>query len=168
MFRIDPRFAALLSVLFIAIGLYNLYMGRKLMLALRAKGRRIVWYKQTRVLTGFEYVLLGIVLVLNSGISSGFFSDAQAIFVIPIYTGVLVLAAVVLAILLFQRITSHRAQNPRTSSPSVANTTPDNQTSDDLATSTSVTPQQRALQAQRRRDRRKNAASARRRQSGRA
>lgn len=168
MFRVDPRFAAILSVLFIAIGLFNLYMGRKRMLALRAKGRHVIWYKQTSILTGFEYVLLGIVLLLNSGISSGMFSNAQAVFVIPIYTGVLILAAVVLAVLLFQRIASRRSQHTRTASPVVVETHAENETNNTSANPARLTPQQRALQAQRRRERRKNAASARRRQSGKA
>jgi hypothetical protein len=165
MFRIDARFAALLSVLFIAVGLFNLYMGRKRMLALRAQGRRVFWYKQSGILTGFEYALLGIVLMLNSGISSGFFSESEAVFVIPLYTGVLILAAVVLAVLLFQRITSRRTQNARVSSPVAEQRLSENDT---LAKSAAVTSQQRTVQAQRRRERRKNAAAARRRQSGKA
>ena len=165
MFRIDARFAALLSVLFIAVGLFNLFIGRKRIVAMRAKGRPIIWYKQTPMLTGIEYVLLGIVLLLNSGISSGFFSEAQAIFVIPIYTGALILAAVVLGILLFQRIASRRPPTVQVARPVVGKTLSEPVAREDR---TAFSPQQRALQAQRRRERRKNAASARRRQSGKA
>jgi hypothetical protein len=165
MFRIDARFTALLSVLFIAVGLFNLYMGRKRMFAMRAHGRPIIWYKQTAILTGFEYTLLGIVLILNSGISSGFFSNAQAVFVIPIYTGALILAAIILAILLYQRITASRAQNTRAASPRAQETLA---TTDATTDATELTPQQRTAQMQRRRERRKNAAAARRRQSGKA
>jgi hypothetical protein len=166
MFRIDARFTALLSVLFIAVGLFNLYMGRKRMFAMRAHGRPIIWYKQTAILTGFEYTLLGIVLILNSGISSGFFSNAQAVFVIPIYTGALILAAIILAILLYQRITASRgAKNTRAASPRAQETLA---TTDATTDATELTPQQRTAQMQRRRERRKNAAAARRRQSGKA
>jgi type IV secretory pathway VirB6-like protein len=161
MFKLDARFTALLSVLFIAVGLFNLYIGRKRMLALRTRGYAVTWHKQTSILTGFEYVLLGIVLVLNSGISSGFFSNEQALFVIPLYTGALILAAVILLYLLYLRITSHRAQNARAARQEVAQ----EQISSGQK-SVHPTPQERAAQTQRRRDRRKNAASARRRQAG--
>ena len=96
MFQLDARFTALLSVLFIAVGLFNLYIGRKRMFALRKSGLSAIWYKQTSVLTGFEYALLGIVLILNSGISSGFFSNSQAVLVIPAYTVALILAAIII------------------------------------------------------------------------
>ncbi len=161
MFQLDARFTALLSVLFIAVGLFNLYIGRKRMFALRKAGRSVIWHKQTSILTGFEYALLGIVLILNSGISSGFFTNAQAVFVIPVYTGVLILAAIILAYLLFLRVTSHRVQNARATSQAVEQTTSE-------PAAAQLTPQERAAQTQRRRERRKNAASARRRQSGRS
>jgi lipoprotein signal peptidase len=161
MFQLDARFTSLLSVLFIAVGLFNLYIGRKRMYALRKIGRPAIWYKQTNILTGFEYALLGIVLILNSGISSGFFTDAEGVYVIPIYTGALVLAAIILAFLLFQRVTSNRKRKALPTSPPVEQNTSEPETAQ-------MTPQQRAAQAQRRRERRKNAASARRRQSGKA
>src|SRR5437879_4101055 len=104
MIHLDPRFTAIISVLFIAMGLYNLYVGQKRMQLLRSRGNQAVWYKQVGILTGIEYSLLGVVLLLNLGISTGFFPESMAAIVVPLYTIVLVLAAAVLLLILLQAL----------------------------------------------------------------
>ncbi|GCE28352.1 hypothetical protein KDA_38360 [Dictyobacter alpinus] len=162
MIHLDPRFTAIISVLFIVMGLFNLYVGLKRLRTLRARGYKTTWYKQVGLLTGIEYSLLGIVLLLNLGISTGFFPDSLAAVIVPLYTIVLVLAAAVLLLILFQGITASRRRSQNAKAPI---TTPQ-----EVAGSVEkeLNPQQRAEQERRRRDRRKKAAAARRRQSGRA
>lgn len=162
MFRLDARFTAFFCVLFIVIGFFNLYMGRKRMQLQRLRGTatQAAWYKQTGMLTGIEYILLGIVLLLNMGISTGFFPASAGGIVIPLYLGALIIAAAVLLMILFRNVKTRR----RTHSVSPANAT--QTVAADQAKQ--LTPEQQDLQDRHRRERRKKAAAARRRQSGRA
>ncbi|GCE02866.1 hypothetical protein [Dictyobacter aurantiacus] len=162
MIHLDPRFTAIISILFIAMGLYNIYVGQKRMRAMRSRGDKVAWYKQVGILTGIEYSLLGVVLLLNLGISTSLFPDSMAAIVVPLYTIVLVLAAAVLLLILLQTLAATRRRARRTSTPTARTTV-----------SEGTEPQerpadQRATQIRHRRERRKKAAAARRRQSGRA
>ncbi|GER91444.1 hypothetical protein KDW_56060 [Dictyobacter vulcani] len=162
MIHLDPRFTALISVLFIGMGLYNLYVGLKRLRASQARGYNLVWYKQVGILTGIEYSLLGIVLLLNLGISTGSFPDSLAVIIVPLYTVVLVLAAAVLVLILLQGIAASRRRSTKaTTAPTVQQDATDNPVRE-------RTPEEQAAQDRRRRERRKKAAAARRRQSGRA
>lgn len=162
MIHLDPRFTAIISVLFIAMGLYNIYVGQRRMRVMRARGDKVIWYKQVGILTGIEYSLLGVVLLLNMGISTGLFPDSMAAIVVPLYTIVLILAAAVLLLILLQTLAANRRRSHRTST-SAAPTTISEETEQQQRTT-----EEHALQARHRRERRKKAAAARRRQSGRA
>lgn len=160
MFHIDPRFLGIFLVLFFVMGAFNIYMEVRRVKILRQHGYKAVWYKQVGYLTGIEYTLLGIVLLLNGGISTGLFPTSLAVFVVPAYIGILILAALVLAVIFFQRISARRrlASSRITSMTTPAHT----------AERHEMTPEQRATSAQRKRERRQKAAAARRRQTGRA
>ncbi len=164
MLRFDPRLIAVFGVLFVALGIFNLVLGRNRMLQMRASGQALPWYRQMGILTGIEYVLLGVVLLLNLGISSGFFPGSVAGLIVPLYTIVLILAAIVLVAMLLQGLRGVR-QRPRPLAPAPIATI-DNQVreQEDKEISTA----QKAESIQRRRERRQKAAAARRRQSGRA
>ncbi|GCE16420.1 hypothetical protein [Dictyobacter kobayashii] len=162
MIHLDPRFTAIISVLFIAMGLYNMYVGQKRMRLLRDRGNPAVWYKQVGILTGIEYSLLGVVLLLNLGISTGFFPESVATIVVPLYTLVLVLAAAVLLLILLQTLSASRRRVRKTPL-----STPQELEQEEVGNQ-ELTAEQRATQARHRRERRKKAAAARRRQSGRA
>ncbi|GHO82901.1 hypothetical protein [Dictyobacter formicarum] len=162
MIHLDPRFTAIISVLFIAMGLYNCYIGQKRMRLMRARGDKTAWYKQVGILTGIEYSLLGVVLLLNLGISTGFFPESMAAIVVPLYTIVLLLAAAVLLLILLQTLAASRRRSRRTSTPvhqPIVSEEPEQQ---------KLTAEQLAIQIRHRRERRKKAAAARRRQSGKA
>ena len=160
MFHIDPRFVVIFLVLFFVMGAFNIYMGARRVKILRQHGYKAVWYKQVGYLTGIEYTLLGIVLLLNGGISTGIFPTSLAVIVVPAYIGVLILAALVLVVIFFQRITARRrlASRNNTSTTAPTHTTERQE----------MTPEQRAASTQRKRERRQKAAAARRRQTGRA
>jgi hypothetical protein len=164
MLHFDPRLIAVFGVLFVALGIFNLVLGRNRMLQMRASGQTLPWYRQMGILTGIEYILLGVVLLLNLGISSGFFPGSVAGLVVPLYTIVLILAAIVLVAMLLQGLRGVR-QGPRPlASTPIA--TVDNQVRErgDKEISTA----QKTESIQRRREHRRKAAAARRRQSGRA
>jgi hypothetical protein len=115
------------------------------------------------ILTGIEYVLLGVVLLLNLGISSGFFSGSVAGVIVPLYTIVLILAAIVLVAMLLQGLLGNR-RRLRPLAP--AQTVPVDKRAEEQE-GTAISAEQRAESIQRRRERRQKAAAARRRQSGR-
>lgn len=161
MFHFDPRLIAVFGILFVALGIFNLVIGRNRMLLMRASGNTLPWYRQMAILTGVEYVLLGIVLLLNLGISSGLFPGSLAGLIVPLYTIVLILAAIVLAAMLLQGLRGNR-QRPRPIAQAAA---VDNQVKEQEGKDMSA--EQKAEAIQRRRERRQKAAAARRRQSGR-
>lgn len=161
MFQLDSRLMAVFSIVFVALGAFNLVVGRNRMLQMRASGQARPWYRQIPILTGIEYILLGIVLLLNLGINSGFFPATLTRLITPMYTFVLILAAVVLAAMLFQALQSKRTQ-PTAQTPITTIETQTKKTEHN-----DLSAEQKAEAAQRRRDRRQKAASARRRQSGR-
>jgi hypothetical protein len=160
MFHIDPRFLAIFVILFFIMGAFNIYMGSRRVKILRQHGYATAWYKQVGYLTGIEYTLLGVVLLLNGGITSGILPSSLTPIIVPAYIGVLVLAAIVLVVIFVQRMNARRRLAAR-------NTTPPPTTPHDLE-KPEQSSEQRALQAQRKRERRQKAAAARRRQTGRA
>ncbi len=162
MFQFDPRLIAVFSILFIGLGIFNLVLGRNRMLQMRTSGNALPWYRQMGILTGIEYILLGIVLLLNLGISGRLFPGSLASLIVPLYTLVLILAAVVLAAMLLQGLRGNR-QRPQ---PIVQAAAIDNQ--EGVQESKDVPAGQKTESIQRRRERRQKAAAARRRQSGRA
>jgi len=161
MFQLDARLMTVFSIVFVALGIFNLVVGRNRMVQMKASGQTLPWYRQMPILTGIEYVLLGVVLLLNLGINNGFFPAALAGLIAPLYTFVLIVAAVVLAVMLFQALQSRRTQTVA----QTPMTTIDTQTKEPEHDGLSA--EQKAASAQKRRDRRQKAASARRRQSGR-
>ncbi|MBA2680296.1 MAG: hypothetical protein H0U76_18100 [Ktedonobacteraceae bacterium] len=163
MFHFDPRLIAVFGVLFVALGLFNLVLGRNRMLQMRAGGQTLPWYRQMGILTGIEYILLGMVLLLNLGISSGFFPGSFAGLIVPLYTVVLILAAIVLVAMLLQGLRGNRQRSRTLASTRVASV--DNQAREPEGEERSA--EQRAESLQRRRERRQKAAAARRRQAGR-
>lgn len=163
MFHFDPRLIAVFGVLFVALGLFNLVLGRNRMLQARASGQMLPWYRQMGILTGIEYILLGMVLLLNLGISSGFFPGSLAGLIVLLYTVVLILAAIVLVAMLLQGLRGNRRPRPLASVPKAMVNNQAREQEDK-----EISAEQRAESLQRRRERRQKAAAARRRQSGRA
>ena len=163
MFHFDPRLVAVFGFLFVVLGVFNLVLGRNRMLQMRASGNTLPWYRQMAILTGIEYILLGMVLLLNLGISSGLFPGSLAGLIVPTYTIVLILAAFVLAAMLLQGLRGNRQRaRPVMPAQAAVNNQVGEQESKDVSAG------QKAESIQRRRERRQKAAAARRRQSGRA
>jgi hypothetical protein len=166
MFHFDPRLTAVFSVLFIALGVFNLVLGYRRMVRLQASGQVVAWYKQMGILTGIEYVLLGLVLLLNLGISSGVFPGSLAGIIVPLYTTVLILAAIVLAAMLLVSLRDAQRRRSVMQRPATTVSIPTEQAEQPAKAERDSAEQ--AEYAQRRRERRQKAAAARRRQSGRA
>jgi uncharacterized membrane protein HdeD (DUF308 family) len=108
MFPFDSRLTTVFSIVFVALGIFNLAVGYNRMLQMKAGGQTLPWYRQIPILTGIEYILLGIVLFLNLGMSNGLFPGTLAKLASLFYTVLLILAAVVLAAMLLQALLSRR------------------------------------------------------------
>jgi len=151
----DPRLLAVIGVLFLGIGFFTVSLARKRLQQARALGQPAIWYKNLGLLTGFEYMLLGVIVFLNlvSGWIPAQFKPGFAIF----YTAILFLTIIFLLAVVFIGLRRPRQtrQTPQPVSHTEANT--DTQSSEE-----------RAAELQRKRERRQKAAAARRRHAGRA
>ena len=158
----DPRILAIFSVVFILLGIYNVYLGLKRINQARVRGQQMVWYKQINLLTGIEYILLALVFFLVIGNRSGLIPKSMSIIITPFYIVVLLVTAVMAFMVIRQAFANSRRPQARTTSQSNGAGEPastgDNQ----------MNQEQRAAYQERRRERRRNAAAARRRRSGKA
>ncbi len=53
----DPLTLAVFIVVFILLGVYNVFTGLRRQREARLRGQRLVWYKQINLLTGIEFLL---------------------------------------------------------------------------------------------------------------
>jgi hypothetical protein len=158
----DPRILAIFSLVFVLLGIYNVYLGLKRVNQARARGQQMVWYKQINLLTGIEYILLALVFLLSIGIRSGLIPSSMSTITTPFYIVVLVVTAVMAFMVIRQAFANSRRPQAGTASQSngadASAGTGNNQ----------ITQEQRAAYQERRRERRRNAAAARRRRAGKA
>jgi len=158
----DPRVLAIFSVVFVLLGIYNVYTGLKRINQARVRGQQMVWYKQINLLTGIEYILLSLVFLLSISIRSGLIPSSMSVITTPIYIVVLLVTAVMAFMVIRQAFANSRRSPARTTSQSNGAGEPAS-TGDNR-----VVQEQRAAYQQRRRERRRNAAAARRRRAGKA
>ncbi len=161
---LDPRLVAVFSVLFLALGIFNLVLGRKRLAELRARGEKGAWFKQLGILTGTEYILLGVVLLLRLGVIIHFFPDAMNGIYLPLYIILLGVSAAVLGAMLFFSLKGSALARRFQMAVPFRQTVP--ATVDDQ--DSSLAPTEKAANVQKHRERRQKAAEARRRRAGRA
>src|SRR5205085_12511018 len=90
----DPRTLTLFTVVFILLGIFNVFSGRRRMREARARGQQVVWYRQINILTGLEFILLLLIFLISLN-SNGFPSSVRAI--VRVFYLVLLLISPVLA-----------------------------------------------------------------------
>ena len=61
----DPRTLTLFTVVFILLGIFNVFSGLRRMREARARGQRIAWYRQINILTGLEFILLSLIFLMS-------------------------------------------------------------------------------------------------------
>ena len=148
-------FLILVTLLFGGLSVFSLYFGVQKLRAARRTGRPTRWYQELSILTGCEYgtlTLLSLLLVSNNGGStSSIFTSRLG----PVYAVLLIAAAVFVVLVIRQFLLN--ARNARLAIAGISPEKPDAGEDEKLIDI-----------AQRKRERRKNAASARRRQSGKA
>jgi len=148
-----PWLFPLVGLIFLGLGFFTIVLARKRRRLARALGQPIAWYKDLTLLTGFEYVLLGVNVFLNQ-LKNWIPAPLQPAFAF-FFAGILVVTAILLVIVVFRLLKQPR-QTRQIPKP-VAATKADTRS-----------PEERAVDAQRKRERRQKAAAARRRQAGRA
>jgi len=158
----SPTVLTIFSVVFILLGIYNVYTGLKRTREARERGNQLVWYKQINLLTGIEYILLALVFLMSLSIRNGLIPRSLSVITTPFYVVVLVITAVMAFMVMRQAFINSRRIRAQTSSQSDGN----RQTADTSVNG--VSPEQRAAQKERQRERRRNAAAARRRRAGKA
>src|SRR2546421_10660347 len=74
----DPRTLTLFTVVFILLGIFNIFSGRRRMREAQARGQQVVWYRQINILTGLEFIFLSLIFLISLN-SNGFPSSVRAI-----------------------------------------------------------------------------------------
>jgi hypothetical protein len=162
----NPTFLTLFSLVFILLGLYNVFSGSKRIRAAYARGVTLLWYKQINILTGIEYILLALVFIVSTLVNSKEIPPALSGIVIPIYLVLLLAAAIFAGLVIRQGIINARTIRAQSSSSS---TIKSNGTSAIVKQGgTESVAEDDTANLERRRERRRNAASARRRRAGKA
>jgi len=147
-----PWLFPLLGLIFLGLGFFTIVLARKRRRLARTLGQPTAWYKDLTLLTGLEYALLGVNVFLNQ------FKDWIPAPLKPtfafFFAGIIVLTAVLLLIVVFRLLKQPRQtrQIPKPIETTKADTR---------------SPEERAVDVQRKRERRQKAAAARRRQAGR-
>ena len=165
MLNFDPRLIALFCLLFIGLGAFSIFTGNRRMQEARARGQRIVWYRQVGILTGIEYILLAFTFLFSISINAGWLPKSLSQFLVPVYIVMLFASLLLAGLVLYQGFSASRRNRPaqasKTSAP-VTTSRPVERLQHDLSA------EERAAQVQKRRERRKKAAQARRRRAGKA
>ncbi len=160
----DPRLIVLFCLLFIGLGAFSIFTGRRRMLEARAQGQRIVWFKQVGILTGIEYILLAFTFLISISINAGWLPKSWSQFLVPFYIVILLASLLLAGLVLFQSISAsrrNRQTQPTRSSAPTRTSSPVERPPKRV-----ISAEERASQVQKRRDRRQKAAQTRRRRAG--
>src|SRR5579871_4574649 len=159
----NPTVLTIISIVFILLGAFNMYGAARRAREARLRGEKFKWFKQIKALLGIEYLLLAWVFMLTTLYRSATVpSNIKNFLLIPYL--LLLVSAAVFAGLVFRRgiINSRTLRTQTRSIVSNANSNGTARIVNAHATET-ASAQDRSQDLERRRERRKNAAAARRR-----
>ncbi|GAC1354001.1 MAG: hypothetical protein NVS4B11_30050 [Ktedonobacteraceae bacterium] len=169
---IPPQLIALFCIMFIALGIFNILMARRRQMREGLQHIRIPWYKQVGILTGIEYILLASVFLLNIGISYKWLPPSLNGVIFPFFIILLLASGLLAGFVIYQGFTNmQRRRSLATRGVQVGtdgkaymgkNGNAQTASADDM------TPEERVVYMQKRRERRQKAASARRHRAGKA
>ena len=162
----NPAVLSLFSLVFILLGIYNVFSGSKRIREAHARGTTLIWYKQINILTGVEYMLLALVFIVSTLVRSKSIPTALTGIVVPFYFMLLIAAAILAGLVIRQGIINARTIRAQSNASSTIKSN---------GTSTIVKQaedqdisEENGANLERRRERRRNAAAARRRRAGKA
>ncbi len=169
---IPPQLIALFCIMFIALGIFNILMARRRQQREGSQAEHIPWYKQVAILTGIEYILLASVFLLNIGISYKVLPSNLNVIIFPFFVVMMLASGLLAGYVIFQSFTNMQRKRTLAAQGAQMSTNGNARIVTSSGTQTSVeddmTPEERAIYAQKRRERRQKAASARRRKAGKA
>lgn len=162
----SPAFLSLFSLVFILLGIYNVFSGSRRIREAHARGVILIWYKQIHILTGVEYILLALVFIVSTASRNNTIPKSLNVIIVPLYFVLLLAAAILAGLVIRQGIINARTIRAQSRSTSA---TKSNGTSSVVkqAKSGEVLVED-AASLKRRRERRRNAAATRRRRAGKA
>ena len=162
----NPTFLSLFSLVFILLGSYNVFTGSKRIREAHERGVTLIWYKQIKILTGVEYILLALVFIVSTLVRSKAIPPALNGIVVPFYFVLLLAAALLAGLVIRQGIINARTIRAKSRSSS---TIKSNGTSSIMKQAGAEdVAEEHTANLERRRERRRNAAAARRRRAGKA
>jgi hypothetical protein len=162
----NPTFLSLFSLVFILLGIYNVFSGSKRIREAHARGVTLIWYKQINILTGFEYILLALVFIVSTLVRTKAIPSGLNGIVVPIYFVLLIAAAILAGLVIRQGIINARTIRAQSRASSTVKSNGVSARAEQGAVE-DVTGEH-AANLERRRERRRNAAAARRRRAGKA
>lgn len=169
---IPPQLIALFCIMFIALGIFNILMGRRRQQREGLQAVHIPWYKQVGILTGIEYILLASVFLINIGISYKWLPPSLNGIIFPFFVILLLASGLLAGFVIYQGFTNmQRRRNLATrgvQGSTNGNARMGNNSHIQETIIDDMTPEERTILLQKRRERRQKAASARRRKAGRA
>ncbi len=160
----DPRFLVTFALVFLLLGIYNVFTGYKRLRKAQEQGISLRWYKQTLLLIGLEYILLSFVFLFRIGVMNRWIPQSLNVLIIPFYIVVLVPSAVLAGLIVRQGIASLRQPRQGAAQPTRVASASQRVAIDD---EDEVGQPRHSVQQQHRRERRQKAAAARRRRAGR-
>src|SRR5258708_15013034 len=139
----NPGFLAIILVVVLLLGVYNVFTGMRRQREAQLRGQRIRWYRQINILTGIEYLLLSMVFGISLNLRNSAFPAFLRSLVVPFYLVVLAASAIFAAFVIRQSISNARQISKSSPSPAHRNNPPPfNQHKD-----SNVTPHQLASNA---------------------
>src|SRR5215471_1647780 len=104
----NPTFLTIFSLIFILLGIYNVFSGSKLIRAAHERGVTLIWYKQIKILIGIEYILLALVFIVSTLIRSKAIPPSLNELVVVFYFVVLIAAALCAGLVIRQAVLNGR------------------------------------------------------------
>jgi hypothetical protein len=156
------QLVALLCIMFLALGIFNILMARRRQQRENALGIYYPWYKRLTILTSVEYILLALAFLLNLSLQYHWLPASLGVLVVPAYIVMLIASGLLAGFIIYQGMDNARKRR----TPSIATTQANMVTQQ--AQARSMTSAERAASLKKKRERRHKAAETRRRRAGKA
>lgn len=157
---IGLQLVALICVMFLVLGIFNMLMARRRQRQEDALGIHYPWYKRLTVLTTIEYFLLALAFLLNLSLQFRWLPPGLSFLVIPTYIILLLASGLLAGFIILQSMNNARKRRTLSMMNGQANAV--------VQHTSSMTPAELAAVKKRKRERRHKAAIARRRRAGKA
>lgn len=154
------QLVALLCIMFLALGIFNILMARRRQQRENALGIYYPWYKRLTILTSVEYILLALAFLLNLSLQYHWLPTNLSVLVVPAYIVMLIASGLLAGFIIYQGMDNARKRR------SLSSTTQQTTMVTRKASAKSMTTAERAAALKRKRERRHKAVETRRHRAG--